>query len=164
MAHSHKLDIPWDIMSRPSHTVNIPYCKQLRWGKGKVTMQGITTLLITIYKYNTDHTPLSHRSHPFIRLDRTRYHTIYLITSHHNSSSHNQYSSYQWWLANWLSLDQLSECLVPTQWTGTGLRLSKLTLREQGPNQVSKRLKYNIMEHSPISKSKSIIIGSTLGP
>lgn len=76
----------------------------------------------------------------------------------------NQYSPSQWWSVNWLSLEQPSECLVPTQQTSTGLCLSRLILREKGPNQVSKRLRYNNMEHSPISKSKSNIIGFTLRP
>ena len=58
MAHSHKLDIPRDIMPWPSYTVNILYCKQLWWGKGKVTMQGIIALLITIYINITPITPL----------------------------------------------------------------------------------------------------------
>ena len=67
----------------------------------------------------------------------------------------NQYSPYQWWSVNWLSLEQPSECLVPTQGTSTGLCLSRLILCEQDSNQVSKRLSYNNMEHRPTFKSKS---------
>ena len=59
----------------------------------------------------------------------------------------NQYSPYQRWSVNWLSLKQPSKCLVPTRETSTGLCLSRLILREQGLTQVSKRLRYN-MKHS----------------
>ena len=75
--------------------------------------------------------------------DRTRY-TVHQNITHHDSSLNTHNSSYQWWSIQRLSLRQLSECLCRLKETNIGQCLSRLILREQGPNNIPKKSKYKI--------------------